>query len=270
MFKPLICISLLFGILLGHLPSYAANSTDPIVVVNDETITHQDYENYVKARLKQTGDNENPDKKILVEELIQRELLRQAALRELLYKQPEFIQKLEYMRNNLLIAMAMHHYLESHPIGDALLKEEYKRQLTYFKGSKEYKVRHILMETEAEAKAIIAALEKGKSFAKLATEKSLDKSSAKNNGELGWIVKSTVVPSFGIAVEALEKSKYTTTPVKSRYGWHVIQLDDIRKLSPPSFESVKERIKTLLQERQIQKYVAELREQAKVEVFNKP
>ncbi len=148
-----------------------------------------------------------------------------------------------------------------------MLKAEYDRQIAQIKMPKEYKVRHILVKTEDEAKAIIAELEAGKNFGELAKEKSIDKGSAKQNGELGWLTKSKVVPAFGKALETLEKGKYTTTPVKSQYGWHIIQLEDSRSLPLPSFETVKDRIKILKQNQLLQQYMSSLIKPAKIEII---
>ncbi|HDN26718.1 MAG TPA: hypothetical protein ENG03_06410 [Thioploca sp.] len=266
MFKPLsACV--LSGALLVPL-SVSAAPTDPVVIINDKTITQQDYDNYVKARAEQTR---SPHVKhdVLVRELIQRELLKQDALNNNLDKQPEFVHKLNYMRDSLLMAMAMHDYLEKHSQDDAALRRLYDQQVAHIKVPNEYKVRHILVKTKKRAKAIIAELDEGQSFAKLAKEKSTDIGSAKNEGDMGWITKSTVGAEFGAAVEKLAKGQYTAAPVKSEYGWHIIQLDDLRGVALPSFESVKDRIRSAMQNRQMQNYVIGLRKQADIKIINK-
>ncbi|MEN8216682.1 MAG: peptidylprolyl isomerase [Pseudomonadota bacterium] len=250
MFKPLVRTCLLSSALLIPFNGHA----DPVAVVNGEIITQQDYDDYFKARTKQTPGEETPDEQMLIEELIQRELLKQDALKNGLDKDPEIINKIEYLRDSLLMATAMQTYLDKHPLDDAVLQGEYDRQIALIKFPTEYKVRHILVETEEEAKAIIAQLGEGKAFGELAKEKSKDLGSAKKGGDLGWITKQKVVPSFGEAVEKLEKGKYSAAPVKSQFGWHIIQLDDTRTALPP-FESVKEKIKTALQYRLMHEYV---------------
>jgi len=268
MFKPLASSCVLSCALLIPLSTYA-DSTDPVALVNDKTITQQDYDNYILVRAKQTGSNVTPDRQTLIDELVQRELLRQDAFKKKLDTEPEFLKKLEEIRDNLLMAMAMHDYLDKHPLDNTMLKNEYDQQLAHLKAPKEYQVKHILVKTETDAKAIIAELVEGKAFAELAQEKSTDTGSAKKGGDLGWIKKSDMVPEFGAALEKLEKGKYTTTPVKSEYGWHIIQLDDIRAVALPSFESVKERIRTAMQGQQMQQYVDELKKQAKVSILKK-
>ncbi len=126
------------------------------------------------------------------------------------------------------------------------------------------------METEAEAFTIIAELDKGNSFDKLAKAKSRDTPSAKKNGDLGWITKSRVEQSFWKVVETLEKGQYTTTPVKGQFGWHIIQLNDIRTAALPPFKNVKQQIKAALQRELMQKYVSDLKSQAKIEMTFAP
>lgn len=251
-------------------PVAVTNPSDPIAIVNGEIITQQDYEDYLEAQENEKSGSAAIKGKIAVEELIQRELLRQDALKQGVDKHPEFVRKLNYMRNNLLMAMGLHNYLETHPIDDAMLRAEYDKQIAKIKMPKEYKVQHILVKTEAEAKAIIAELEAGKSFGVLAKEKSIDIGSGKQNGDLGWITKSKVVPAFGNALETLEKGKYTTTPVKSQYGWHIIQLEDSRSVALPSFEAVKDRIKVLMQNQLLQQYMSSLIQPAKIEIIKQP
>lgn len=258
--SPLVRTCVLSCALLVPINSYA----DPVAVVNGETITQQDYDVYVKARTEQHRNM--PDAQALIEELVQRELLKQDALNNNIDKTPEFISKLEYLRDSLLMAMGMHNHLEKNPLDDATLKAEYDKEVAHLKIPKEYLVRHILVDTESEAEAIIAEIVDGKTFGELAKEKSTDIGSAKNGGDLGWITKSGVVSEFGDTVEKLEKGKYTTTPVKTKYGWHIIQINDIRTASLSPFEKVKEKIRSALQAKQMQQYMSSLRKPAKVEI----
>ncbi|OAD23269.1 PpiC-type peptidyl-prolyl cis-trans isomerase [Candidatus Thiomargarita nelsonii] len=268
MFKPLVRTCILSSALLVSLNGHTA-PTDPLAVVNGETITQQEYDDYVKARAKQNpSQNEKVKPETLIEEMIQRELLKQDALKKGIDKNPEFIQKVEFMRESLLMAMGMHDYLEKHPIDDAALHSEYDRQIALIKVPQEYKVRHILVETESDAKAIIAELDEGKDFGELAKEKSKDPGSAKQSGDLGWITTQKVVPKFGEAVEKLEKGKYSATPVKTQFGWHIVQVDDSRAAAAlPPFESVKDKIEAALQFKLMQQYLSDLKNQAKIEII---
>src|SRR5829696_3518479 len=131
--------------------------------------------------------------------------------------------------------------------------------------SHEYKVRHILVEKEDEAKAIIAELNRGGDFAKIAKEKSKDPGSKDNGGDLDWGPSARYVKPFADAVQTQPKAKVSPAPVKTDFGYHVIQVDDSRPLKVPEFAELKEQFRQRAQQAQIQKMVMDLRSKAKVE-----
>ena len=131
-------------------------------------------------------------------------------------------------------------------------------------GEKEYKARHILVDTEDEAKAIIAKLNKGEKFEDLAKQ-SKDPGSKDKGGDLGWANQAAYVKPFSEAMTKLEKGKFTAAPVKSDFGWHVIQLDDVRDLKAPSLDEIKPQLTQRLQQQMVEKHILELRTKAKVE-----
>jgi len=267
MFKPLASTCVLSCVLFSHLPSYAADLAKSLVKVNNTTITQQDYDNYAKARAKHTHSKTIPDKGTLIRELIQREVIRQDAVRKELDQNPEFLRDIKYLEDNLLMAMSMHDYLKKHPIDEAVLKRQYETELASLQIPNEYQVRHILLKTETEAKAIIAALKRGQAFKQLALEKSIDKGSAKKAGKLGWITQSAVPQEFGTPLTTLEIGKYTTTPVQSQSGWHVIQLDGMRQVPPSSFENIKNELLISVQNMQMNKYVGNLIKNADIKII---
>jgi peptidyl-prolyl cis-trans isomerase C len=265
MFKPLIRISVLSCLI--SLNAYAAPPTDPVVVINGTTLTQQDYDQYLEIRGKKTKTNVTPDKQTIIQEMIDRELLRQDALNKKLDQDAKFIEQLKQVRDNLLMSTALQTHLEANKITDAVVRNFYNQRISQIQMPKEYKARHILVETEAEAKDIIAEIEKGKSFGELAKAKSTDIGSAKNNGDLGWATKQKYVPAFGNAMVKLAKGEYTKTPVKSRFGWHILQVVDIRTQQPPAFNQVKEQIRNALQSQQMQQYSNQLRAKAKIKII---
>ncbi|MHB1100916.1 MAG: peptidylprolyl isomerase, partial [Burkholderiales bacterium] len=158
----------------------------------------------------------------------------------------------------------LHDYAKSHPVTDAEMKQEFDKIKAHM-GSKEYKVRHILVKTEAEAKKIIADLKKGAKFSKLAAEKSEDPGSKSNGGELDWAPASNFVQPFADAVRLLKKGEITPAPVQTPFGWHVIQLQDEKALKLPTFDQVKPQLQQRVQQEHIQKLISDLRAAAKVE-----
>ncbi|MDD4914013.1 MAG: peptidylprolyl isomerase [Methylococcales bacterium] len=206
-------------------------------------------------------------KEQLVDELVQRELLAQEAIQKHLDKTPEFIQRMAEIRNSLLSQTALQDYLKANPVTDQEIKAEYDSKMANM-GS-EYKARHILVKTEAEAKKLIAELEKGADFATLAKKHSIDPMGAEG-GDLGWFTADRMVAPFSEAVIALENGKFTKQPVQTQFGWHIILREDSRPLTPPPLEAVKEQIRSMLQRQKAQTMIENLRKSAKVEILLPP
>ncbi|GAA5159206.1 peptidylprolyl isomerase [Viridibacterium curvum] len=194
------------------------------------------------------------------EELIKRELLAQQARKAGVDKKDEFNGRLELARQTLLMGAYLESYVAAHPISEEAIKTEYNR-LIQMRGDKEYKLRHIQTETEADAQALIKRLDGGARFDDVVKE-SKDIGSRDNGGDLGWMNPN---PAFAAAVAQLRKGNYTKTPVKTEWGYHVILLEDERKPEAPDFDSVKDRVRDNLIQQMIQRHVDELRKSAKVE-----
>lgn len=198
------------------------------------------------------------------DELVNREVLFQAAKKKGVDKQPEVAAQMELAKQGVLIQAYFEDYVKANPIKDEDLKKQYE-QFKAQMGDQEYKVRHILVENEADAKAIIADLKKGGDFAKLAKEKSKDPGSKDNGGDLDWGPGGRYVKPFADALKALQKGQTTDTPVQTQFGWHVIRLDDVRPMKVPGFDEVKDNFRQRAQQEQIAKLVQDLRSKAKIE-----
>jgi peptidyl-prolyl cis-trans isomerase C len=232
--------------------------------VNGVSIPQSRVDMRVKIATSQ-GQADTPElRRAVRDDLISLEVLAQEAKKKGLNKDPEVIQQIELANQSVLVSAFVQDYAKNHPISEDQLKQEYDK-LKGNLGSKEYKARHILVDSEAEAKSIIAQLGKKGNFDKIAKAKSKDAGSADKGGELDWAVPSNFVPPFASALTSLKKGAYTKEPVKSQYGWHVIKLDDVRDLKMPSFEELKPQIQQRLQQQSIQEYVADLRSKAKIE-----
>ncbi len=205
-------------------------------------------------------------KEKLVEELIQRELLVQDATKKQLDKSAEVAVQLESAKKSLLTQADVQNFIKSNPVTDAEVKAEYDAKVKGENGT-EYKARHILVKTEDEAKKIIAELDKGGDFAKIANKSSLDAKETQNGGDLGWFVAAQMVAPFSDAVVKLEKGQYTKTPVQTQFGYHVILREDSRAQTPPPLEAVKEQLLPYLQRKKVQDFVEGLRKSAKVEIL---
>jgi peptidyl-prolyl cis-trans isomerase C len=237
--------------------AYAADTT-----VNGKPIKQSLIDYIIKdatARGQKVDDNVRA---LITNKLISSELIVQEAQKAGIDKQADFIAKDDLMSRELLVNTYLQDYIKKNPIDDAALKAEYDK----FKaavGDKEFKASHILVKTEQEAKDVIAQLAKGGDFAKIAKEKSLDSSKDKG-GDLGWFSPASMVRPFSDAVMKLQKGLYTTVPVQTQFGWHVIKLEDTRTAQPPAFDKVKDEIRNNLQKQQLEKLVTDLRAKAKI------
>lgn len=197
--------------------------------------------------------------------LITDEVIYQEAIKRGLDKKPENAALMDLAQQNVLVSLFVQDYAKTHPIDDAKVKAEYDRLKAETTGKKEYKARHILVESEKEAQSVLERLKKGEKFEKLAQEKSKDPGSKQNGGDLGWADPNNFVKPFAEALTKLEKGKITSTPVKSDFGWHVIRLDDQRAVQVPPFEQVKAGLQQSMQQQQIGKMVEDLKARAKVD-----
>ncbi|WP_036252385.1 peptidylprolyl isomerase [Methylobacter sp. BBA5.1] len=236
---------------------------DAVAVVNGKYIS-KDTLAELESEVAERAHGQVFPKEKLIEELIQRELLVQEALKKGLDKSPEVVQRLETLKKSLLSQAVLQDYLKANPVTDEEIKAEYDSKVAAEKGT-EYKARHILVKTEDEAKKLIAKLDKGANFAELASKHSTDTSS--EGGDLGWFTANQMVAPFSQAVETLENGKYTKTPVQTQFGWHVILREDSRPQTPPPFEAVKEQLAPYLQRQKVQSMIENLRKQAQVEVL---
>jgi peptidyl-prolyl cis-trans isomerase C len=242
----------------------AAASASGKMVVNGVTIPQSRIE-AMNKELTAQGQPDNAERQAAVkEELVNREVLTQAAVKRGLDKNPDIQAQMDMARQAVLVRALFESEIKAHPITDADLQKQYET----FKGSmgtNEYKVRHILVDKEDDAKQIIADLGKGGDFAKIAKEKSKDPGSKDNGGDLEWGPSARYVKPFADAVQSQPKGKVSAAPVKTDFGYHVIIVDDVRPLKVPEFTELKEQFRQRAQQQQIQKMVMDLRSKAKVE-----
>lgn len=235
----------------------------PYVTVNGAAVS-QNIADAFMAEQKAKGAPDTPEMQNAVrEELIRRELLFQEAKKAGIDKKADIAAQAEAARQAIIIRNYVQEYIKKNPINDGQLKADYEK-IKAQAGSTEYKAQHILVKEEADAKAIIEKLKKGAKFADLAKD-SIDPGSKDNGGDLGWSSAGNFVKPFADALAALAKGKYTETPVKSDFGYHVIMLEDSRPATFPSFDEVKPRLLQQAQGQQINKMIEGLRAKAKIQ-----
>ena len=253
----------LISLALLALATTSAYAADTVAKVNGKAIPANRAEVLMANQLAQ-GQAKTPElEKAVKEELVRREVLAQAAVAKGMDKKSDVQAQVDLARQGVLIGAYLNEFARGVKITDDDVKKEYDT-LKSALGDKEYKARHILVEKEDEAKDIIAKLKKGEKFDDLA-KVSKDPGSKDKGGELGWANKASYVPSFAEAMTKLAKGKYTEAPVQSNFGWHVIQLDDVRELKAPNFEDVKPQIVQRMRQMAVEKHILDLRAKAKVE-----
>jgi len=241
------------------------NADNVIAVVNGTELTKNEFESYISIRI---GQQHRPDtlneaqRKALFDEFINRELIYQDALANELDKIPGVAEEIDNQRRNILASYSVRRIISKPPTNEAM-RNAYKEQ--YSTTNKEYNAKHILVSSEDEAKDIIAALNNGEDFSKLAAEKSID-ASGKDGGDIGWFSLGQMVKPFGDAAAELNKGEYTKVPVQTEFGWHVIKLENTREVGPPPFDSVRDQLRNTLQNQMINDYVEQLRGHAKIEL----
>ena len=213
----------------------------------------------------QRGAPDNEQMRNMVkDELVNREVIAQEAQKSGVTKNREVQAQLDMARQEIIVSAYLREYARKNPISDADVQKEYERARAQH-GDKEYRARHILVETEDQAKSLIADLKKGAKFDDLASKNSKDTGSATRGGDLDWNVPGTYDKQFSDAMVKLEKGKYTEAPVKSRFGFHIIQLDDIRPVKFPALNEVRQRISQQVAKNRIEELVKSMRAKAKVE-----
>jgi len=247
--------------------SAAAESKEAVAAtVNGTPISKKQLDQIMQQQAAQ-GMPDNPEtRKMVIDQLAMQILVAQEATNKGLDKVAEVKEQLDMARLSILANSYVKDYMKTATVSDEALKAEYDKFKTTAGGT-EFKARHILVASEEEAKDIIAKIKKDvKAFDGLAKAKSQDPGSKGKGGDLGWFNPRSMVPEFGEAVAKLEKGKFTETPVKSQFGYHVIILDDSRPLAVPALDDVKAPLTQQLQQQNLKKTFDDLKAKAKIEI----
>lgn len=241
----------------------AADASKPLAVVNGKEIPAL-YGELVKREMAQ-GQPDSPQLDARVREsLINLELLSRAALDKGLDKDAQLAALLDIRRKDQLAKAYLEDYVKAHPVSDTEIQAAYDKAKAE-PVEPEYRARHILVKTEAEAKKILADLGKKAKFEDLAKKYSKDPGSAKNGGALDWSDRRAYVPEFSDALAALKKGETTKTPVKTQFGYHIIRLDDTRQPELPPLDAVRGEIVKQLQNQRVREAITAARASAKIE-----
>ena len=241
-------------------PAFAQN----IAVVNGKPVPSSRV-NALKAQIEKSGRPVTDDMLgQLKDEVIAREIFMQEAKKRGLDASEEYKSQLELARQTILIRELFADFQKKNPVTDAEIQAEYDK-FAAANGGKEYRTRHILVETEDQAKALIAEIKKGGKFEELAKKHSKDPGSGANGGDLDWAAANSYVPEFSGAMVKLDKGQMADEPVKSQFGFHIIRVDDVREAQLPKLDEVKPQIAQQLQQQKMGKFQEDLRAKAKVQ-----
>lgn len=241
----------------------AVDPNKPLAVVNGKPIPAL-YGELIKAQLAQgQPDSAQLDARVR-DSLISLELLSRAAIDKGLDKEPRVAATLDMSRQDQLAKAYLEDYVKTHPVTDAEVQAAYDKAKADATAP-EYRAHHILVKTEAEAKKLIADLNKKAKFEDLAKKYSKDPGSAKNGGALDWSDRRAFVPEFSEALASLKKGETTKTPVKTQFGYHIIRLDDTRQPQLPPLEAVRGEVVKQVQQQRVREAISAARASAKIE-----
>nr|WP_088282800.1 peptidylprolyl isomerase [Ideonella sp. A 288] len=241
-----------------------AASAQNIAVVNGKAVPKARVE-ILLQQAQRSGQQMTPEMEGQArEQVVLREIFAQEAEKRGIANTADYKAQMELARQSILIRELFEDYKKKNPVGDAEAKTEYEKFKAQATGT-EYRARHILVEGEEDAKALIAQIKGGAKFEDLAKAKSKDPGSGQNGGDLDFAKPESYVPEFGKAMTALKKGEMTETPVKSQFGWHIIRLEDTRQAQFPEFDAVKGQIKQRQEQMKLQKFQDDLRKGAKTD-----
>jgi peptidyl-prolyl cis-trans isomerase C len=242
-----------------------AKATTVVATVNGKAIDSETFNVFVQAVAnKPAAEIPAEQKTQMLEQLINMTLAAQAGEKEGLENDAAVKARMQLLKTQLLAEAATEKYMKAHPVSESETKAEYDTQVANM--PKEYKARHILVDSKEKAEAIIKQLAAGGDFAKIATKESKDAGSGKNGGDLGWFTAQSMVKPFSDAVAGMQKGQTTPQPVQSEFGWHVINLEDTRTPAAPAYDDVKQQVEVLSQRKKLQAYLDELRKTAKIQI----
>jgi peptidyl-prolyl cis-trans isomerase C len=246
-------------------PAGKSAPKDAIAMVNGQAVPLSRLEFMMRQQTGRGAPDNDQMRAAMRDELINREIVMQEAQRAGLVKSPEVQAQLDIARQEILVGAYLREWVRRNPVSDADVQKEYDRFRTRT-GDKEYRARHILVDTEDEAKSLVAQLKKGAKFADLANKHSKDPGNKEQNGgDLDWSVPSAYEKGFAEALVKLEKGRFTETPAQTRYGYHVILLEDVRPVRFPPLAELKPRIQQQITQNRVEEMVRGLRAKAKVE-----
>jgi peptidyl-prolyl cis-trans isomerase C len=249
--------------LIGTLVLPLAVMAQNVATVNGKAVPQSRVDALIKTATH--GQEAPPELKAQAkDQVVMREIFSQEAEKQGIQNSPDYKNQLDLVRQTVLINTLFQNFVKSHPVSDADAKGEYDK-IKAEQSGQEYHARHILVDSEDDAKKLIAQIKAGAKFEDLAKKSSKDTGSAENGGDLDWAKPTAYVPEFSTALQGLKKGQMTDTPVKTQFGYHIIRLEDTRAAQFPSYDEVKDKIKQQMEQVKLQEYQEKLRKAAKTD-----
>ena len=249
--------------LIGTLVLPLAVMAQNVATVNGKPVPQSRVDALIKTATH--GQEAPPELKAQAkDQVVMREIFAQEAEKQGIANTPDYKAQLDLVRQTVLINTLFQNFVKAHPVSDADAKGEYDK-IKAEQSGQEYHARHILVDSEDEAKKLIAQIKAGAKFEDLAKKSSKDTGSAENGGDLDWAKPSAYVPEFSTALQGLKKGQMTDAPVKTQFGYHIIRLEDTRAAQFPSYDEVKDKIKQQMEQVKLQEYQEKLRKAAKTD-----
>jgi len=238
---------------------------DVVATINDQPIYLSVFNRYSTGRLqKPAADLSDPERSALIDELIGFYLMANAAKTEGVTQEQDVVIDIELQTLQMLSRQMASRHLDQNPPTETELQLTYQQNIERLSG-RQYKARHILVDAENEAIDVITELQAGGDFQQLAIEQSTGPSGP-SGGDLGWFTASNMVPPFAAAVTAMDAGTFSETPVQTRFGWHVILLEDINDQQAPGLEAVRADITNLVEQENLQEFVDSLRDASVISI----
>lgn len=241
-----------------------ADNSPTVATVNGANISQQFFDQYIKAITgKPSSELTSEQRTQALDNLVRAQVVGQEAAKEGVDKVPETAALLELTRLNVLQQAMAEKYLKDRKPTEQELRAEYETEVNSL-SKQEYHAKHIVVATEPFAQKIVERLQKGEKFEDLAKHESMDPSKD-SGGDLGWFTLNKMDKSFADAVGALKPGEYTHKPIQTQYGWHVIQLVEVRDLQAPPYDNVRQRLEQVVQAKKVRAYTDELMRNARID-----
>ena len=243
----------------------ASPNAGPVAIVNGTPIERDAFDFYAQGLAGKSSVSElTPEQRQqALDNLVRAQVIAQEAKKEGIDKEPATASLLQLSQLNVLQQALSDRYLKDKKPTEQEVRAEYETQVGLLP-HQEYHVHHILVATEGFARKLIGELEKGANFSDVAKRESMDPSKT-NGGDIGWLTPDRIMKPFADAMVSLKKNEYTHKPVQTQYGWHIIRLEDIRDVTPPTFDQVRQRLEQVVQAKKFKAYTDGLMKNAQIE-----